>query len=181
MSFGFNLAKSAIYPGLAEKIASYKVTRDSDMPPPYRQGTGRERHSDWLLFKSTPRIDTAYKCPLPFRMIRGNAKLVRVPIPLDYPLVPGTPIDIENWYDGKNNVPKKWILTAEPIQPAGKWGEFAVYLPNGKYEPCFKTRSVWTPTGKVPLYLGLRHDVHPIDACCWMWELSASLKWWKWD
>ena len=93
------LAQKIIYPGLLKKIEQYKVTKDQDMPWVYQKANpnGRPLHDDWLLGKSTLRIDCAYKCPLPFKMMQGNATMVEKPIPIDYPVVPGTTYEIRVW------------------------------------------------------------------------------------
>ena len=173
---------------LYRRIQPYRIHDDSELPWVYQKANpvGRPNHGDWEIpwlpsfiqpWGKISRLSTAYKAPFPFEMIAGNATKVEVPLPMDYPTVPGVNYEIKPWYDGEKNVDKKWVWAVEPIQPAGHWALLAVSLPGGLLEPCFYTRSVAVLGNKIPVYYGLKPDYHPVDSCAWMWEASLSVKW----
>lgn len=171
-------AQKGIYPGLFEKIKNYRILEDKNMPVVYQKGGGRDLHEDWFIGKKTPRILTAYRPPMPFKMFKGNAVLIENPLPLDYPLTPDAKFSIRPWFDGKNNVDKKWVWMVDPIQPAGHWAELMVYLPDGTWERCYKTQSINFLGNKLVSYMGFRPDPHPVDAAAWFPELCPlSIKW----
>ena len=76
-------------------------------------GGGRTTHDDWVLFKSTPRIDTAYAVPLPFRKLAGNAEPQWVPLwNPNYPLLPEAQTkDIQLWREDIGNYMQRHVLT----------------------------------------------------------------------
>lgn len=176
-----NIVRGKLYPGLYEKLEPYRVNDPAQLPFVYQpyglNPAGRPYHDDWAFLKRTSRLETAYRAPLPFKMIAGNATMVERPLPMDYPLTPGVAFEVRPWYDGVNNVDKKWVWMVDPIQPAGCWAELAVWLPEGVWFPCYSTSSFNFLGNKVPIYYGLRHDPHPVDACCWFPEVSISVKW----
>ena len=59
-----------INPSLYDLIQPYKVTDPSQMPWTYQAANpaGRPNHDDWAVLKDTPRLVTAYKVPLPYKI-----------------------------------------------------------------------------------------------------------------
>jgi len=167
---------------LLKKLEPYKITRDEDMPWVYQKANpvGRWKHDDWIAFKNTPRMETAYRIPQPYKMVAGNAIPEETPLPLDYPLVPGAAFEIKPWTNGQGfEENKKWVWMIHPVQPAGKWARLACYLPDGTWVECFQTYSFNFFGNKIPVYEGIKHDPHPVDCMCWSREMSISIKWGK--
>ena len=78
-----------------DRIQQYRVRSDSDMPIEYRKSAGgRWKHDDWAVGKDTPRQNTAYRPMLPFKCINGKFEKKWMIQDVDYPLVPGTPVEI---------------------------------------------------------------------------------------
>lgn len=187
----FPMDKAAIeYATLPAKLAPYRVTNDADLPWAYQTANpqGRPLHDDWFFDKDEPRINTAFKVPLPFKKIAGNAEPEWVPLLKDWPLAPGAITKQEVWHDGglsptgKDGQIITLVLTMTPIHPPGQWSRQAVYL-NGEWVECYytKTTTVRThPDGSIDrmlVYEGLKLDPNPPDLMTWFPEVSASIKW----
>src|SRR3990167_11372729 len=82
---------------LYSEIQPYRVTQDEDMPEVYRKGA-RDSHDDWILFKGTKRINTAYKVPMPFRKIAGTQEPIWTAWNGSYPLAPDTRIQVRPYF-----------------------------------------------------------------------------------
>ncbi len=167
---------------LPGKLAPYKVTDETQLPLDYRTGR-RPLHDDWVVFKSVPRIKTAFRVPLPFRKIAGNGEPVLMPVMDDtYPILDGTPIEMKMGWD---NILKKdrmmrhvWTMMSvhalDPNGPRSVWSRQEACL-SGVWTESFYTRSVRVFGSKWMCYAGLKIDQD--GPMAWMWEFSASIKW----
>ena len=156
---------------LPKKIKPYRVTNDADLPAAYRQGSCRELHGDWVIFKDTPRIETAYKIPQPYKQLRGNQKSRLIPYQIGYPLVPDTKVMLADYYDGIKTISMPHILSYDPVPDVGQWGVYAALL-NGEWVECFRTSKL-KYFGKIWVnYFGLKPDLTLGDWMTWYPEIS---------
>lgn len=124
-------------------------------------------------------MDTAYKVPMPFRKIDGNAEPAFVIYDGKYPLAPDTEVlDYSQWEqqpDG-SRVLKHYpgVYTMEQIHDAGQWSRQAAFI-DGEWRECYWTASSRVFGRKLVRYAGLKLDV--VDPMCWFPE--ASLTWTK--
>lgn len=168
------------YSKLYDAIQPYKIRRDEDMPWVYQAANpnGRPLHDDWLLFKSKPRIDTAYQIPVPFVRLDGNAQYIETPIKPGYPIAPGTPVVMKEYLSEAGPVVVPWVWTMHPIHPAGQWSKQGAYI-SGVLTECYHSKSIGILGNRVTWYHGLKADWKFEDQMVWMWEASFSIKWGK--
>jgi len=148
-------------------------------------GGGRTTHDDWALpfLRGIKRIDTAYAIPLPFRKVAGNGEPVLMPVQNDdYPIVPGTPIEMKVAYDPKlgKERPMRHVWTMMSVHPLVKGGPRSVWsrqeaFIGGSWTECYYTRSVNFWGNKFIWYDGLKLDLD--GPMCWFPEASSSIKW----
>lgn len=169
---------------LANKLRKFRVTEDSDLPYAYQRANpqGRPLHDDWVVGKSIRRIDTAYRVPLPFRKVAGNAEPEWVPIlrPELWKFAPGAQVEERPYKDHLMDAPAvvPWVLTMTSGAPAGRWSRQEVWLGDEHgWTECYYSRSVNAFGNKIFVYAGLKIDVNPRDLMCWFPEVSASIKW----
>lgn len=157
-----------LYPRLYPLIQEYRVTDEKLLPIAYQNVPGGQPlHGDWAFFRSTPRIDNAYRIPLPLKQISGVSKKVWVLWDMSYPTAPGTPIEKrEIWSDtGPSQLAHALVDYAEE-----GWSEFAFWH-HDRWVPCVKQymKVIDVPLfGKRTLktYSGLKADltVSPPDS-----------------
>lgn len=159
------------YASLFKRIQPYRVTRDEDMPAPYRR-RARFLSDDFPFWPLTriPRMRRAYRLPMPPKQLEGNMEPRWHPwFSEDYPLAPEARIEDRDWYNGTDTVRVKHILSVDPVpEKAGQWSLQAVWL-DGKWEPCYLT---WKKKilGKVWAHnRGLRPEPAP-DTMWWFPE-----------
>ena len=161
---------------LVKKLKAFGHPPDTWLPWDYQRANpkGRWLHDDWVLFKSTPRISTAYAVPLPFKKIAGNAEPVWMPIRNPaYPLAPGAETKVAPFNFGDGTKDYRWVLTMMSIHDAGFWSRQTAFI-GGAWVECYYTRS-WSIFGKrFTWYDGLKLDQD--GPMCWYPEASASLK-----
>lgn len=162
-----------LYPRLYRLTEEYRPTEEQ-MPWAYsiKNPDNRSRHGDWFFFKSTPRIDTARRIPLPLRQIDG----VCIPTPMKwdvtYPLSPGHTVFDHEYYPGMR-------FPHVMVDCAGEgWSRFAFWH-HDRWEPCviqYKRTFNIPFVGKrvLKFYHGLKQDVTLWDAMGWL-EPAMSL------
>ena len=181
---------------LYELIKPHRVTQDSELPWAYQLAnpTGRAYHNDWGVMSNNPilkalqpwqrikRIDTAFKVPLPFKIILGEARREWVRYDGSYPLSPGHPVEyMPVWTEwGTFQVPHVFADVAG-------WGEvtFACWL-NDQWTPCFYQYKKMVFGKRLLYYYGLKQDL-TVDFFAdgrlksdWMgWFPEISLSWKK--
>ena len=147
-------------------------------------GDGRTKHEDWVILKNTPRIDTAYPVPLPFRLKAGNGKPVLMSVANDdYPIVPGTEIVMKEAWDSKlgcNRVMRHvmTMMSVHPLEVGGPrvvWSRQEAFI-GGEWTECFFTMSA-NIFGSKWLWYGPGLKVDEDGPMVWNWETSASIKW----
>ncbi len=127
----------AFDPKTYDAIRSYRVKDDALMPLSYQNVPGgRPTHDDWALFKSTKRIDTAYRVPLPFRQISGATEKRWVLWDPSYPSSPGLQIEDRDVWDGVKHQMLPHALIDCAIEGSG-WATFSAYI-NDEWTPVFK-------------------------------------------
>jgi|CXWL01.1.fsa_nt_gi hypothetical protein len=159
----------AAYPRLYPMIQEYRFTDDTLLPWAYQRANpqGRPLHNDWQFFRDVPRIDTAYRIPLPLKGIKGTFKKVPKPIDPGYPVPPGTVIFN---HEGLQSVMVEYAEEG--------WSEFAFWH-HDHWEPCVTQymRTINIPfVGKrvLKFYSGLKADVTYGDWMGWI-EPAMSL------
>ncbi len=91
----FRPINSALY----DLIQPYKVVDAAQMPWTYQAANpeGRPLHDDWAVLKNTPRLATAYRVPLPYK-IEDSSTCVKhqswTVWDTTYPTVPGTDVQM---------------------------------------------------------------------------------------
>lgn len=123
-------------PKVYDLCESYRVTDEALMPEEYRQDH-RPLHDDWAFLKSTTRMSTARRVPGPFKQISGASEKKWVLWDTSYPTVPGTPIELREYYTVYGAFQLPHALIDYAVEDSG-WTAFAVYL-NGEWVPCFKS------------------------------------------
>ena len=126
----------AFNPKLYDLCEPYRVTDDALMPAEYRKGA-RDKHDDWAVMRSTPRIETARRVPLPFRQDSGVCEKRWMLWDTCYPATPGTLIETREYrtVGGVFNLPH--ALVDCQIEGSG-WASFSAWL-DGRWVPCFKS------------------------------------------
>lgn len=176
-----------INPPLYDLIQPYKVTDVAQMPWTYQAAnpTGRPIHDDWAVLKDTPRIVTAYRVPLPYKIENSSACQKHQGWTVwdpSYPTVPGTDVEVMPvWTDwGTFNLPQVLI----DIQDSGAC-TYDVFI-NGKWTPVFKKFTAMIDGKKISAYEGLHcdttvevpdasgHTQTPSDMMCWWPEFAFS-------
>ena len=147
-------------PKVFDLIQRYRVTDDAMMPFAYQKANpqGRPLHDDWFLARGTPRIETAYRVPLPFKQIGGKSEKRWVLWDGTYPTSPGTPIEYKDYHTvhGKFSLPHALIDCA--VENSG-WSEFAVWI-DGEWHPCFRSYRKMVLGRRLAYYSGgLKCDV----------------------
>ena len=188
----------AINPKLYDMIQRYRVNDDSLMPWAYQKANpdGRPYHDDWGImtqnkflqsiqpWQKIPRIDGAYRVPLPFKIISGEK---RDPVwrmwDTNYPTSPGTPIEErEVW------TPGGVFKLPHALCDEGGWGtvKYAVYLPHiDQWIECFIQTKKMVFGKRYMYYNGLKQDLtvdfhadwtQKSDLTGWFPEISVSWK-----
>ena len=172
---------------LPGKLSKFGHPPISWLPKAYQPfemgGDGRTKHEDWVLFKNTTRESTAYAIPLPFRKVSGNGEPVLMPVQNDdYPIVPGTPVEMKVAYDPKLGKERlmRHVLTMMSVHPLVEGGPRSVWsrqeaFINGVWTEVFYTRSVNIMGSKWLCYAGLKLDED--GPMCHFPEVSGSIKW----
>lgn len=165
---------------LYKKLAPFKVTDDTDLPWSYQKANpqGRPFHDDWVVGKSTPRINTAFMVPLPLKKIAGTGEPEWVPVlNPKWTFAPGAEVKTAPFADGiEPMVLCPWVRTMTSVHAAGLWSRQAFW--NGsEWIECYYTRSVNFFGSRFTFYEGLKIDVNPRDLMCWYPEVSGSIKW----
>lgn len=176
-----------INPSLYDMIQPYKVTDPAQMPWTYQAANpvGRPLHDDWIILKDTPRIVTAYRIPLPYR-IEGSSTCFKhqswVTWDTTYPTVPGTDVEVKpvwtSW--GVFNLPQVLL----DVQDSGDC-TYDMFI-GGVWHPEFKKFTANIFGKEFSLYEGLHcdttvevpdaldHTQTPSDMMCWWPEYAAS-------
>jgi hypothetical protein len=176
-----------INPALYDLIQPYKVTDPAQMPYVYQAANpvGRPLHDDWAVLKDTPRIVTAYRVPLPYKIEDGTACVKHQGWTLwdtSYPTVPGTSVQVLPYYTshGYLNLPQVLI----DIQDEGEC-IYAVFI-GGAYHDVFKKITAKIFGKELSAYEGLHCDTTvevpdasghvqtPSDMMCWWPEFALS-------
>lgn len=174
-------------PELYDLIAPFKVTDPAQMPWTYQAANpvGRPLHDDWAVLKDTPRLATAYKVPLPYK-IDDSPDCTKhqgwVTWDASYPTVPGTDVQIKpvwtSW--GTFDLPQVLI----DVQDAGAC-TYAVFI-GGAWRDVFKKLTAEVAGKKFSAYEGLHcdttaqvpdaggHTQAPSDFMCWWPEFALS-------
>ena len=154
-----NAPLNLLYPRLFPMIQEYRVRDEKLLPIAYQNiPGGRPKHDDWALFKSTPRIENAYRIPLPLKGLTPNIKQVWKPWDPKYPTAPGTKLDMLQYHPSMSPILHALIDYAED-----GWSEFAFWH-HDKWVPCvtqYKRTFVIPFVGKrtLKMYHGLKADV----------------------
>lgn len=173
----------AFNPKLYDLCEPYRVTDDALMPEEYRKGA-RDKHDDWTLMRSTPRIETARRVPLPFRQDSGVSEKRWMLWDISYPTAPLTPVKDREYHTvgGVFNLPH--ALVDCQVEGSG-WASFSAWL-DGRWVPCFKSyRKV--VMGRLLAYYsgGLKSDITVSlkpdgsirsDLMCWWDPPTCSFK-----
>lgn len=176
-------------PKLYDLIQTYRVKEDLQMPLVYQNiPGGRPLHDDWIMLKKTPRIETAYKIPLPFKQTKGNVLTEWMLYDGIYPLSPKTEtkeieIYINSEQEKSGRISK--ILTHFKVDTADLgFSAFAAYI-KGQWRECFYQYKQVIFGYRILLYAGLKQDLTVVpmpdgslksDMMAWFPEISASLK-----
>lgn len=146
-----------LYPRLYKLTEEYRPMR-AQMPLSYQDiPGGRPLHDDWALWKSTPRIDSARRIPLPLKQIGGECLPAWMMWDMTYPQSPGLQISDREYYPGKH-------FPHALVDCAGEgWSEFAFWH-HDHWEPCLVQykKTIDIPfVGKrvLKFYHGLKQDV----------------------
>jgi len=134
-----NFILRAFDPGTFDAIQSYRVIDDALMPWAYQRANpqGRFLHDDWAIFRSTPRISTAYRVPLPFKQISGAREKRWMLWDLSYPTAPGTQIEDRPIWDGVKTQTLPHALVDCAVEGSG-YATFSAYI-NGTWRPVFQS------------------------------------------
>lgn len=177
-----------INPELYDMIQRYRVRDDSLMPWAYQFANpeGRPYHNDWGIISNNPvlkvvqpwqrirRMDTAYRIPIPFLKVAGTQE----PIPTrwngTYPIAPGTPVFMRDYWDGKKTIRVPHVLSMHPVYNDG-WSRQKAWIGDDWVE-CYFTSSKKVFGRRLTYYYGLRPDWHHQDTMCWFPEASFSWK-----
>lgn len=160
------------YVDIYKRIQKYGVTMEDDMPVAYRK-SGRPLHDDWIAFKSTPRMKTAYKIPFPFKKIDGNQVSRWVPLQQGYPLAPGCETRLMDYWDGEKTVTIPHIEIYEEVAKIGQWSVQAAWI-DDSWRPCYFTSSRRIFGKRFMQYRGLKPDTTLGDFMAWFPEASFS-------
>lgn len=157
----------AFDPALFDRLQPYRVTDDALMPWAYQRANpqGRPLHDDWGVmgvlpalqpWQRIPRIECAYRVPLPFKQISGATERRWLPWDISYPTVPGTLIEERVVYTsgGKYMIPHALFDCAI----GSGWSSFAAWL-GGEWVPCFKQYHKRIFGRRLAYYNGLKQDV----------------------
>ena len=128
----------ALDPKVYDAVQSYRVTDDKLMPIAYRKlwvPQGRFLHDDWAIGSGTPRIETAYRVPLPFRQDSGASQKKWMLWDPSYPASPGLQIEVRPiWTEwGTFNLPH--ALVDQQIEGSGA-ASFSAFI-GGVWMPVF--------------------------------------------
>lgn len=126
----------AFDPAVYDAVQNYRVVSDKLMPLAYQNVPGgRPLHDDWAVGQGTPRIETAYRVPLPFKQISGAREQKWMPWDPSYPASPGLQVEDRPIWDGVKTQTIPHALVDCAVEGSG-WAQFAVYV-GGKWVPCF--------------------------------------------
>ena len=106
------------------------------MPIEYSNPNGRWKHDDWTLFKDTPRILTARRPPLPFRMDEGVKEQRWILWDATYPRSPGLQVEDRTIYHGGRALVLPHALVDCAVEGEGE-ASFSAFL-DGQWVPCYK-------------------------------------------
>ena len=182
---------------LYQEIRRYRVTEDKDLPVAYQDiPGGRPLHDDFGIMSNNPilkalqpwqrirRIDTAFKTPLPFKIISGEK---RKPVwrlwDTNYPTSPGTEIK-----EMPVGTPGGTFMLPHALCDEGGFGpvRYAVYLPHlNDWVECFYQYKKIIFGRRYMYYNGLKQDLTvdffsdwtiKSDLLAWFPEISMSWK-----
>ena len=124
-------------PATYDLVHQFKVTDPALIPLAYQDiPGGRPLHDDWAAFSDTPRVETAYRVPGPFKMISGACAPKWQLWDTSYPAAPGLQIETRPIWDGVKTQNLPHALVDCQVEGSG-WGTFAAWL-GGKWVPCFQ-------------------------------------------
>jgi hypothetical protein len=132
----------AFSPQIFDAVQAYKVTDDTLMPWAYQHANpqGRPYHDDWGImssnpvlialqpFQKIPRIETAYRVPLPLKQTKGLCSQQWMLWDPSYPASPGLKTEIRA--DGYT-----YALVDCAVEGSGA-SEFSAFI-NGAWKPVF--------------------------------------------
>ncbi len=149
----------ALNPKVYDAVQGYRVVSDKLMPLAYQNVPGgRPLHDDWAIGKDTPRIETAYRVPLPFKQISGACAPQWMLWDPSYPASPGLQIEVRPIWTQWGTLQLPHALVDCAIEGTGE-AEFAVWL-NGAWVPCFTSyRKVFFGRLYASYSGGLKQDV----------------------
>lgn len=126
-------------PTTYDAVQAFRVTDDALMPWDYQTANpaGRPLHDDWAIFQDTPRIATAYRVPLPFKLVKGDNAPQWMLWDPSYPASPGLVVETRPIWNGVATVQCPQALVDCAVEDSG-YATFAVWL-GGKWVPCFQT------------------------------------------
>ncbi len=117
----------------------FRVTNDKLMPLAYQQFSdppGRFLHDDWAIFKSTRRMDTIRRIPLPLKGTKGLFVKRWVLWDPSYPKSPEIVLIVRPIWDGEKEQLLPHALIDCAVEDSG-WAEFSAWL-DGEWRPVFK-------------------------------------------
>ena len=162
------------YEDLVEAIRPYRVKDDALMPRAYQKANpqGRPFHNDWPWpFSKIPRMETAYRVPLPFKMVDGHSVPRWMPWQEGYPEAPEAQFRVAT-----AGLPyTREVLAHDPVPAIGQSGTFAAFL-NGAWMPCYYASSTYLFGRRLHTNRGLKPDLTLGDMMAW---LEASLSYTK--
>lgn len=126
----------AMNPRVFDAVQSCRVTDDKQMPIAYQNiPGGRPLHNDWAVFKDTPRISTAYRVPLPFRMDSGVKEQKWMLWDTNYPASPDLKIEVRSYTTSWGTLQLPHALVDCAKEGSGG-AAFSAYI-NGQWMPVF--------------------------------------------
>lgn len=182
-------------PKLYDAIQAHGVKDDALMPWAYQHANpqGRPYHDDWGIisgnsvlkalqpYQKIPRIDCAYRVPLPFKIIGGGKTQAWRLWDKSYPTAPDTKVEDRSI---KVNGTIQTLQHALCDEPSDGLVEFAAYI-GGKWTPCFKQYKKQIFGKRFFWYSGLKQDLTVAffgdgrlksDLMAWFPEVSVSWK-----
>ena len=182
----------AFDPALYDLIQQFRFTDDTLMPWAYQTANpqGRPLHNDWGImgafpalqpFQKIPRIECAYRMPLPFKQISGQCNKQWMLWDPSYPASPGLQTQMMDIWDGEKTQHLLHALVDQQVEDSG-WATFAGWI-NGKWVPCFSSYRAKVIERRFAYYKGLKMDVTVMpnldgtvrsDIMAWFPEISTT-------
>lgn len=152
---------------LYNKLETYRLTNDAQMPFVYQKLHGRYLHDDWFTFKDTPRFDCARRVPIPYKIIEGICTKEWLDFDPNYPLSPD--METRRTADGVFQV----------LTDRGGYGmvKYAAFIENEWIHVFKKYTKAYTILGtryRHSWYVGLHQDNNPQDLMCWIEPFAMS-------